>query len=54
VSRPQLKVLFMSGYTEETIGRHGVAVGVVPFLHKPFVPIQLAHKVREVLDSAEG
>jgi len=49
-SYPGLKVLFVSGYTDETIAQRGVLGADVPFLQKPFTPIRLAHKVREVLD----
>ncbi len=49
-SYPALKVLFISGYTDETISRRGVLEEGVAFLQKPFTPSRLAHKVREVLD----
>jgi len=49
-TRPGIKVLFMSGHTQDVILKEGVAAGA-PFLQKPFNPSQLAHKVREVLDS---
>jgi PAS domain S-box-containing protein len=47
---PQLKVLFMSGYTEDEVLRHGLVHAEVAFLQKPFTPIGLAQKVRDVLD----
>ncbi|MBI3411063.1 MAG: PAS domain S-box protein [Planctomycetes bacterium] len=50
-ARPHARVLFMSGYTDETVLRHGVPEVSVAFLQKPFNPIDLAWKVREVLDS---
>ena len=50
--RPQIKVLFMSGYTNDAIVHHGVLDRNVAFLQKPFVPSALAHKVREVLDKS--
>jgi CheY-like chemotaxis protein len=48
--RPGLRVLFMSGHTEDVILKEGIQKGM-PFLQKPFRPADLAHKVREVLDS---
>jgi FixJ family two-component response regulator len=50
-SRPGLKVLFMSGYTDNAIAHHGVLDAGIPFLQKPFNPIDLARKVRRVLDT---
>ena len=49
--RPGIKVLFMSGYTDEAIVHHGVLDPNVKFIQKPFSPAALAKKVREVLDS---
>jgi hypothetical protein len=48
--RPGLKVIYMSGYTEETIVRHGVLESGIAFLHKPFNSEMLGRKIREVLD----
>jgi signal transduction histidine kinase/CheY-like chemotaxis protein len=49
--RPEMKVLYMSGYTDDAIVRHGVLVHDTPFLQKPFAPSRLAEKVVEVLAS---
>jgi signal transduction histidine kinase len=48
--RPELKVLFMSGYTDSAIVEHGVLEPGIQFLHKPFTPAGLGAKVREALD----
>jgi DNA-binding NarL/FixJ family response regulator len=49
-SRPEMKVLFMSGYTDDAIVRYGIEQTTTAFLQKPFTPTALARKVREVLD----
>jgi hypothetical protein len=46
---PAIKVLFMSGYTDDAIVRHGVLEKEAEFIQKPFSPEELAIKVREVL-----
>ncbi|HEY2901494.1 MAG TPA: PAS domain S-box protein [Polyangia bacterium] len=51
-TRPEIKVLCMSGYTDDSIIRHGVLDGDMAFLQKPFTPDSLSRKVREVLDAA--
>jgi FixJ family two-component response regulator len=50
--RPKMKVLFMSGYTDDVIVRRGVLADDVAFLQKPFTPEVLARRVREVLDGS--
>jgi two-component system cell cycle sensor histidine kinase/response regulator CckA len=47
--RPNLKVVYMSGYMDDTIVRQGVQEGEATLLHKPFTPSVLARKVHEVL-----
>jgi CheY-like chemotaxis protein len=48
---PGLKVLYLSGYTADTLRRHGVEGPETTLLAKPFLPEQLARSVRQVLDS---
>ena len=48
---PQLKCLYMSGYTADVISHHGVLDEGVHFIQKPFSASKMAIKVREVLDS---
>jgi signal transduction histidine kinase/ActR/RegA family two-component response regulator len=49
--RPQTRVLYMSGYTDEAVIHHGVLEPGTLFLQKPFNPADLARRVREVLSS---
>ena len=52
LDRPETRVLYMSGYTGQTIGEHGVLAEGSSFLPKPFTREQLASKVREALDKS--
>jgi DNA-binding NtrC family response regulator len=47
--RPGLKVMYISGYSEDMLAHYGIAHTAPNFLQKPFTPEKLARKVREVL-----
>jgi CheY-like chemotaxis protein len=49
-ARPHMKVLYISGYTDDSIFRHGVLEGGMAFLQKPFTLKSIGQKIREVLD----
>ena len=51
-SRPQLRVLYISGYTNDEVMRRGISQKEAAFIQKPFTPEELMAKVREVLDTA--
>jgi PAS domain S-box-containing protein len=51
VLQADLKVLYVSGYTQEALGRHGVLEPGIVLLPKPFQPVAMLDKVREVLDT---
>ncbi len=50
-NRPDIRVLYVSGYTSDALMRQGVEQEVDSFLQKPFTPLTLARKVRMVLDA---
>ena len=52
--RPGMKVLFMSGYTDDIILRHGILEESAQFIEKPFSPEELARKIRSVLEPLRG
>jgi two-component system sensor histidine kinase EvgS len=51
---PDLRVLYMSGYTDNVIAHHGVLDSGVQFIQKPFAKKELAAKVRKACDMAES
>lgn len=51
---PEIKVLFMSGYTENAIIHHGVIEPELAFIQKPFSPPGLVEKIRKILDTTEN
>ncbi len=48
---PSIKLLYMSGFTDDAVVRHGIVDATDAFLQKPFTPLSLARKVRSVLDA---
>lgn len=48
-ARPDMELLYMSGYTDDAVVRHGIVDSSVAFIQKPITPVALARKVRETL-----
>jgi CheY-like chemotaxis protein len=51
--RPEMRVLFISGYTDDLVGRQGLLQSGRAFLQKPFTPDTLLHRVRVLLDAPD-
>src|ERR1041384_3720649 len=52
-ARPEMKVLYMSGYTDDAIVHHGILDADTPFIQKPFNPETLLQRVRDLLDAED-
>ena len=53
-SRPDVKVLFMSGYTNDEFIKHSVEDSTMSLIHKPFSPDELLKRVRQILDAKQN
>ncbi len=51
--RPDTKILYMSGYADEVLAKHGIAEKGINFIQKPFTIEALSRKIREVLDKKD-
>jgi two-component system cell cycle sensor histidine kinase/response regulator CckA len=54
VPRPEIRTLYMSGYTDDAVVLHGVLAEDMALLQKPFTAAELARRVRDVLDRTVG
>ena len=52
--RPGTKVVYMSGYADDTLAFYGLPQPETPYIQKPFTPVALAEKLREVLSTVRG
>lgn len=52
--RPDIRVLYITGYTEDIVIRRGVELAAIDLLEKPFTPAALTRRVREILDRNKG
>jgi signal transduction histidine kinase/CheY-like chemotaxis protein len=53
LQRPDIKVIYMSGYTDDDVLRHGIAAEDTAFMQKPFTVAVLAQRIREILDGVQ-
>ena len=53
-TRPEVKVLYMSGYTGDALSKHGILDRAANLLQKPFATDALVHRVRDVLEASQA